>query len=148
MRERHPRSSQCDPSCATMNGEEDVVQPFLLAVEPQQSSNVSSDDGWSPHGSKLQALAKLFVRLHVVIFLLGKLCGHFRALHHKVHLDHAQGLVQLQGFSREMFRGRSSESPMPLTKISHSAMSSSESSKINAIPERCSEEDPLNPRRP
>ena len=46
--------------------------------------------------AKLQALAKLFVELLVVILPLGNLIKRFEALLNKVLLDHTQDLVLLQ----------------------------------------------------
>ena len=75
----------------------------------------------------LQALAKLFVEFVVFIVLLGNFSKLFQALLLKVLLGHKEDLVLLQTVSREMFRGRSSESTTPLTKFNHSGMSSSQS---------------------
>ena len=71
----------------------------LGGVELQQFSNLGSDGGVVMI-LQLQALARLFVGLDVVI-LLGSFCGHFQALLHKVHLDHVQSLVLLQRFPEE-----------------------------------------------
>ena len=80
--------------------------------------------------SMFQLLAKLFTEILVVVVLLGcfEKKKHLEANLHKVLLDHAQDFVLMQ--SREMFRGRSSESTAPLAKLNHSGINSSQTSML------------------
>ena len=85
---------------------------------------------------RLQSLAKLFVEFLVVIVLLSNFSKLFQALLLKVLLGHKEDLVLLQTVSREMFRGRSSESTTPLTKFNHSGMGSSQSTMVKKMRRR------------
>merc|ERR1719284_1185027 len=81
----------------------DLLIPRLGCVEPQQFSDLGSVRGVLMD-TKLQALAKLFIELLVVILLLGNFCKHLQALLHKVLLDHTQDLVLLQSLPRDVQR--------------------------------------------
>ena len=77
--------------------------------------------------STFHACARLFARVLAVLFLLDSFYEHFEALLHKILVDYAQDIFVLNGPpSLEMFRGRSSKSTTTLTKLNHSAMTSSE----------------------
>ena len=54
--------------------------------------------------AKFQALVNLFVEHLVVVRPLGNFCEHFKALLHKVLLDHAQDFVVLQSLLRNVQR--------------------------------------------
>ena len=114
-----------------------VVLPFKLICSSPDSQGFETRQ-FSNLGSvcvilmdpRLEAPAKLFVDFLVVIVLLINFSKLFHALLLKVLLGHKEDLVLLQTVSREMFRGRSSESTTPLTKFNHSGMNSSRSTMV------------------
>ena len=81
--------------------EANLLVARLGGVESQELRNLGAIGAVLMH-TKLQAFAKCFVELLVIILLLCNLCEHLQALLHEIFLDHSQDLVLLQSLTRDV----------------------------------------------